>query len=117
MRHWISLTAMLFLVLPVAAGGDGLAGNWKVTIFEDGQYLNFWLVTLDAKDGKLTGEAQVMSKIPETTVTGVKVDGDLLKMAFKLANGVQFNFEGKLPRVGGKKFYGSITRGSNSTPA
>lgn len=117
MRHWTPLIALLLLIGPAQAGGDGLAGNWKVTIFEDGQYLNFWLLTLQAKDGKLTGEAQTLSRIPETTVTGVQIDGDLLHMGFKLANGVVFNFEGKLPRAGGKKIYGSITRGNNSTPA
>ncbi len=117
MRLWISLLAIALLAAPVHAGGEALAGNWKVTIFEDGQYLNFWLLKLEAKDGKLAGAADTIAKIPDTTVTNVQISGDLLTLTFKLANGVAFNFEGKLPRAGGKKILGSITRGSNSTPA
>jgi hypothetical protein len=117
MRTGLALFATFLFALPAAAQGDGLTGHWKVTIFEDNQYLNFWLVSFDVKDGKLAGEAQTLSRIPDTSITGVKVAGDLLNVSFKLANGVVFQFEGRLPRAGGKKIYGSITRGSNSTPA
>ncbi len=117
MRFCIPLLAAAILAAPVHAGGEALAGNWKVTIFEDSKYLNFWLLKLQANDGKLTGEAETIANIPETTITNVQVNGDLVTLTFKLANGVTFNFEGKLPRAGGKKILGSITRATASTPA
>lgn len=118
MRLRLVLLALFLLAGPVRAGGDALVGQWKVTIFEDGQNLNFWLLRLESKDGKLTGSVEPMtSRIPATKVSDISVDGDLLHLKLQLANNVVFRFEGKLPRAGAKKVLGSVNRGGSSTPA
>src|SRR4051794_24086046 len=118
MRLRLVLLALFLLAGPVQAGGDALAGQWKVTIFEDGQNLNFWLLRLESKDGKLAGSVESMTpRIPATKVRDISVDGDLLHLQLQLANGVVFRFEGKLPRAGAKKVLGSVNRGGMSTPA
>ena len=53
MRVSYALTALALVAISIAqAGNDGLAGNWKVSIFEEGQQHNFWLMKLENKDGK-----------------------------------------------------------------
>ena len=115
-------SALLFaglLVLPLAhAGDEGVAGNWKVTIFqEDGTQVSFWLVLLENKGGKLSGTVESLNKVPPTTLEGAKVTGDLLQFSLKLPKGAQvFDFQGKLP-AGGKKIFGSLARGALMIPA
>src|SRR5262245_23981313 len=56
MRISCVFLALTMLALPGAqAGTEGLAGNWKVVVFEEGQQMPLWLLQLQAKDGKLTG--------------------------------------------------------------
>jgi hypothetical protein len=118
MRYWIPFVAAALLAGPAWAGGEALAGQWKVTIYEDSQYLNFWLLKFTAKDGKVSGAAETLvAAIADTTVTNVQVGGDVVTFTLKLTNGIVFDFEGKLPRGGGKKILGSVTRSGNSIPA
>lgn len=110
--------ALLLILSPVAlAGGeDVLAGNWKVNLLEDGQVLNFWILKFESKDGKITGLAQNLRRVPPSTMDNVQLQGDLLLFTIRLNQQVQFSFEGKLPRPGAKKIYGSISRGGNQIP-
>ena len=118
MRLRLTLLTLLLGAGLARAGGDGIAGRWKVTIFEENQNLTFWLMTLEVKDGKLAASAETIApRVPPTKVTEARTDGDLLRFNLNLANGVTFRFEGKLPRAGGKKVFGSVTRGSSATPA
>jgi hypothetical protein len=117
MRLWTTLFATALLALPALAGGENLAGNWKISIYEDGKYLNFWLLKLQTKDGKLTGEVENLARIPPTSLTKVQVDGDLLNLQLKIEGGPTFTFEGKLPKAGGKRIYGSLAQGGGRVPA
>ena len=110
MRYGLSFAAAF-------AGGEALQGRWKLAIFEDGKTLNFWLLNFESKDGKVTGTAQTIAKIPRTKVADFAVVGEFAQFDLKLENGVVFRFEGKLPQAGGKKILGSITRSGMSTPA
>lgn len=114
----LSAFLLLGLCLPLArAGEEGVAGNWKVTILDDGNLIPFWLISLEDKGGKLSGSAQVLGKIPPTQITDVKIQGDLLLFGVRLKNGVTFDFEGKLPKAGGKKIFGILSRGPQTMVA
>jgi hypothetical protein len=125
MRFRILLVPLTLLAIgmllgpPAQAGGDGAAGNWKVTIFqEDGTQVTFWLVILENKGGKLGGTVESLNKVPATTLSEAKVSGDLLQFTLKLAKGGQvFDFQGRLPKAGGKKVFGSLARGPLMIPA
>lgn len=113
------------LMLAFAAGGaccgngragDAPAGNWKMTIFEDGQQVSFWIITLDEKDGKTTGQAQSLKNVPPTSLESLKVDGDVVRFVLKIKNGPTFDYEGKLPRLGAKKTFGSLSRSGSMIP-
>lgn len=107
--------ALLVFVGPAMAQADPLAGQWKVTLFRENQPLPFWLLTIDAKDGKYGADAQTLSNIPETTVSRITRKGDLVHMTFALSNGVVFQYEGLLA-PGGKKILGSLSRGGGASP-
>ena len=99
------------------AQGEGITGRWKFTFLQDGQSINFWVVDLLDKDGKLTGGVEpTRPGLPPGKITDAAIDGDLLRFALKLENGVEFRFEGKLPKAGGKKILGSVGRGGSLNP-
>ena len=119
MRLRIAALALLLSTIVVfaamtgraVADGDGLSGRWKFTFLQDGQPLNFWILDLDSKDGKLSGGVEpTRSGLPAGKINNPTVDGDLLRFALKLENGLELKFEGKLPRAGGKKILGSVQR-------
>ena len=96
------------------AGGDGIAGHWKFTFLQGADSVNFWMFDFENKDGKLYGSVQpIKADYPGGKISGMAIDGDLLRFVVKLENGIELNFEGKLPRAGGKKILGSVRRGSN----
>ncbi|MBY0523395.1 MAG: DUF1223 domain-containing protein [Gemmataceae bacterium] len=103
------LTGMVLVVSDgVRAADDNLAGNWKLTLTAPGQTVTFWLIKLEAKDGKLTGEViSTRDRIPKATVSDISVKDSLLRIALKV-DGDKFTFEGKLPPDGGKKITGSL---------
>ena len=122
MRHRIAALALVlsttFAGIAVA-GGDGIAGHWKFTFLQDAQAINFWVLDFESKDGKLTGGVEATRPgLPSGKLSDLVVDGDLLKFVLKLENGIEFRFEGKLPRAGGKKILGSVQRsGAPLNPA
>ena len=106
----------LFLLPRAQAGDEGVTGNWRVTILEDGNQVSFWLISLESKGGKLSGSAHPIGKVPPTALQDAKVSGDLLQFTLKLKNGPVFSFEGKLPKAGGKKIFGSLARSTQMIP-
>jgi hypothetical protein len=117
MRVICTTVVLVLFAIPAAwAGDDGVSGNWKMSIFEDGQQLPLWLVTLESKGGKLTGAIEPLRKVPPSSLSDVKLTGDRLTFTIKLG-GQPFGFEGKLPQAGGKKILGSFSRGPQMIPA
>lgn len=110
-----SLALLLAAGTLAQAGDDGVAGNWKLSIIEDGQQIPLWIVRLANKDGKLTGQTVPLRRVPASAVSDLKVTGDRLTFAIKLGNTL-FNFETRLPAPGGKKMYGSVARGGQMNP-
>jgi hypothetical protein len=125
MRLFIpAITFALVLALPLAAGEDGLSGSWKLSIFDGGRQISFWILSLKSKDGKLDVAASPLKGAPKVEVSQVRQTGDTFAMTFKatLAEGgqkvvVTFDYEGKLPKPGAKKIYGSLSQGNNTVPA
>ena len=108
--RFLAPCVLLGLLAPLAqAQDDGISGNWKVSLLQEGQQINFWLVHLENKDSKITGTGDpVLDQIPGVTVTG-QVEGDVLNLTLVLNKLVKAEFEGKLPKVGAKKIFGSVT--------
>ncbi len=115
------LTASICLAILTAAslraGDDGLAGNWKFNIYEDGQQISFWLLNFANKDGKWEGTVEPIARgVPRTTLDGLKITGDSLQFTLKIQKGPTFNVEAKLPKTGAKKIFGSLVRENSATP-
>lgn len=111
------LIASLFLPSLAHAGDEAIAGNWKVTILQNGNSVSYWLILFNNKGGKLGGTVELLGKVPDTTLHDAKVTGDLLEFTLKLSKGPTFHFEGKVPKAGAKKIFGSLARGNLITPA
>src|SRR5262245_42340336 len=113
--------AFLFLTLGLTAlhaGDDRLAGNWKLSLLDDGNPVPVWLVKLESKGGKLTGSADGLRRMPSATLEDARVEGDRLYFTIKVKgrDGSQnFTFEGILPKAGGKKILGSIPWGDDES--
>jgi len=116
-----ALAAGLLAVLPLAAGDDGLTGSWKFSIFDQGGQRTLWLVRLESKDGKLTATADPLKGAPKVKLEEVKQGGDTLSIKFRIADGgpreIIFEYEGKLPKPGAKKIFGSFSEGAMTLPA
>lgn len=98
-----------------AADGKIPTGIWKVTIWlGPGQDIPAWLVQLQVKDGKASGEATALNS-QKPTVRDVHVKDGQLFINFRAGNN-SLPFEGKLPAEGGKKILGTI-RVNQLTPA
>jgi thiol-disulfide isomerase/thioredoxin len=116
MRISCTLAALALLISFAQAGNDSLAGHWKVSLFEDGQQLNFWLLKLEVKDGKLTGSALSLRGVPPSKMGKVETKGDQLAFTISVA-GREFSFQGKLAKADAKKIMGSIRLGNRLIPA
>ena len=112
-----ALTLGLLLTLPhqTRAGDDGLTGYWKVTVDFGRQPTAIWLLHIQSKDGKITATGDPLKGAPKVKIEDAKVVGDLLTMrlnATLVQRGKQqvipFDFEGKLPKPGAKKIFGSL---------
>ena len=115
-----AITLGLVLALPLSAGEDGLTGTWKLSIFDGGQQISFWLLNMQSKDGKLAVTANVLKGAPNVQIKDIKQAGDTFTLKFQAAiqkQVVTFDYEGKLPKPGAKKIYGSLSQGGNTVPA
>jgi hypothetical protein len=109
---WAALAGLLLAGSGVAAD-DGLAGNWKLNLFLEGQHQPFWLLQLQQTEGKWTGK--VLAKggrdLPLPNVTDIRLADGLLRFALKVDT-TEFTFEGRLPQEQGKPILGSLLLGS-----
>jgi hypothetical protein len=116
-----ALAVTLLTVLPLAAGDDGLTGNWKFSIFDQRGQQTLWLIRLDSKDGKLTASADVLKGAPRVKLEDIKLGGDTFTIKFRVSGGgprdITFDYEGKLPKPGAKKILGSFSEGTVALPA
>jgi hypothetical protein len=125
MRLIISLLAVVFVTGPVAAQDDGLTGYWKFSIYEQGQPISFWLVHMEKdKDNKLIASAESLKGAPRVKLNDVKATGDTLTIKFEATifgqggpQKILFDYEGKLPKPGAKKIFGSLSQGGNMVPS
>jgi hypothetical protein len=101
---------LLLIVGGLRAADEPVSGIYKVTLLPGpGQASTFWLLKLDNKDGKWTGEtiaATLDERIPKAEVTDISLKDGVLRLTFKLESR-KFPFEG---RVGAdsKKISGSM---------
>jgi hypothetical protein len=124
MRLIISLLAVAIMAAPAAAQDEGLTGYWKFNILQDSQLTPFWLVNLDKnKDNRLTVTTESYKGAPRAKVTEAKLTGDTLIIKFQITintpTGPQqgsLEFEGKLPKPGAKKMFGSLAVETNMFP-
>src|SRR6516165_7715861 len=117
MRISCFLLLVALLTVPFAQAGNGdAAGNWKVSIFEQGQQHHFWLIKLEKKDGKMTGSAVGLRGVPASKMGKVEVKGDRLTFTIGVAE-KEFHFEGKLNKADAKKIMGLIRIGNRNIPA
>jgi hypothetical protein len=102
----------------VRAADEPAAGIYKVNILRPGGQTTLWLLKLDNKDGKWSGDtiaATVSDDPPKAAVANVGVKEGMLRLTFKLES-AKFPFEGKLP-ADGKKIVGTLNAGQNWIPA
>src|SRR5262245_14921775 len=111
--------AVIVLGLALSAarrGHEGLAGNWKLSLLEDGQPVPIWLMKLENKEGKLSGTMEGLRRFPPAQLADVKIQGDRLYFTIKIKTkaGLQsIAFEGVLPKAGGKKILGAMPWGED----
>jgi len=115
MRYFLASLLLLGCVLNAPAQTAPAAGNWTVTIVEEGQEYTLWIVSLQNMDGKLAGKAFPMRRVRDTELSGLRIAGDQLQFSLKM-NGTVFGIECKLPQPGAKKMYGSATQGASVNP-
>lgn len=117
MRLTAALLACLLLAPSAWAGGETLRGGWKLVLQRQGQQIPFWLLTFAEKDGKLAATAApLIADLPPTLVGDMKIDGDLVHFGLSLRKGPRFDFEGRLPRAGAKKVFGSLSTDGSVVP-
>ncbi len=117
MRFWISFASLIFiLVAPLHANPKTLEGNWKVSFFQRGQELSFWMVKLKAQGEKLTGTVDPKKGVPPSSIEDMGLNKQLLTFSIDV-RGQKFNFEFLVPEKKASELKGSIARGSLVLPA
>jgi hypothetical protein len=102
---------LLFLPWPVQAGGEkGLAGNWKITIYQQGQGETPWLLKIEQKDGKWTGSC--LSALSEELLKASRLGkfelkGEQLRFTVNIEED-SLQFDIKVPKDGGKVLKGTF---------
>ena len=115
-----AVTFALLVTGPIFAGDDGLTGNWKLSIFDGGQQVSFWLINLESKDAKLKVTADPLKGAPKVDVKEAKLHGDTFSLKFQAniqKQVISFEYEGKLPKPGAKRILGSLSQGGSTVPA
>jgi len=118
-RYSTALLAGLLLVFLGEAGAADPtpAGSYKVTLLLPDERPTFWILKLDPKDAKLTGEVvATREKVPPTTLSEVIVKDGILRLMLEV-KGQKFAFEGKVPAEANKKILGTIVLGRQISPA
>lgn len=111
----VLLVGLLLAALGWASAADtpaGPAGNWKFSFLSQGRLVNPWILKLEQKDGKWTGEVVATAEgAPKgVTVDDVSIKGDQFSLNL-IIQGQKLNFEGKLAQGKEKKVLGSLLLG------
>src|ERR1051325_3406683 len=117
MRIAISALFLVAAGTPAFAQDDGLSGYWKFNIYEGNQPVTYWLVQLTSgKDSKLTATADALRGMRRARFEELKRDGDLLTFKVTMTEQTEvdirtviFDYQGRLPKPGAKKIFGSIS--------
>ncbi len=107
-RTWWALLIGLLLVSAGAASAaeaEGPAGTYRFSF----QGQTYWLIKLEAKDGKWSGAvlATAQGIPPRAKLDEATVNGDSVSFSLKLQEQV-LSFDGRLPKEKGKKVLGSL---------
>jgi thiol-disulfide isomerase/thioredoxin len=114
---WLLLTGV------AVATAEVPAGNYKFTLFVQGQTPTLWLLKLDNKDKAVVGEVVASrAQVPPAKITDLTVKDGMLKLSMELKTKgpqpVKVSFEGKVPTDPmAKKITGSFIQGSEILPA
>src|SRR6266851_21392 len=115
------LVAAFLLAGPVLAADDAPVGvgNWRVSILEGNEKLTYWLVQLEAKEGKWSGKVLATGEeVPPSTLEELSANAERVRFAVKMKGQSQaFSLEVKLPKEPTKTLYASISRGRLMTTA
>lgn len=120
---WACLCGTVLAVPSTAsAAAEPLSGNWKLSVSVPGQNqtlqtLTLWLIKLQSRDGKWTGDvlASDEERVGKATLVDLKVGPELLRFMLK-GQQLSVPFEGKLPGTA-KTILGSVVLGSQTFPA
>jgi hypothetical protein len=113
------LAGLAVLTAASASSAAELAGNWKLSFFEEAHPITFGLVKFEAKGGKLAATLLAVNskRVPEGgAIEDTSVAGDRLRFTFRVKN-QDILFEGTLPRDGSKQMVGSLAIGRQVVPA
>jgi thiol-disulfide isomerase/thioredoxin len=116
----LMILSLLWLISPenAALGAENeLAGNWKLTLYAEGQEISFWIIKLESKEGKWSGSMTATdARQRGSTLENLQIMGDILRFTVKNP-GQELNFEGKMPAAKGDKILGSIAVSKQMTTA
>jgi hypothetical protein len=111
--------AGLLLLAPgyALAQRQGLAGNWKFSLWGAQGEQTLWLLQLETKDGKWTGKVlDAADRIAAATLDDLKVTADQIRFTVKV-QGNSIYFEGQVPKGPADKVLGNVELGRQVTPA
>src|SRR5262245_620247 len=109
-----TLPALILLAagtMPARAAEGDLTGNWKLVLLTPERPI-FWLVSLETKEGKLTGSVlDARPRLPVPTVKEVVAADGKFSLTFEIrgAQGSRaIKFDGVMPKEAGKPIRGTI---------
>jgi thiol-disulfide isomerase/thioredoxin len=118
-RIYWALPAVLAVALaaPLQGADETPTDTWKTTLYLEGQPQPFWILKLQNKEGKWTGDIAVTNeRVPKTTLSDFKVIDGIMSFTVKFGE-VTLQFQGKAPAAGARKFSGSFKQGATLVPA
>jgi hypothetical protein len=98
-----------------AADAPPLAGNWKIIVAQDDSGRAFWLLKLENKDGKWSGDVSSFEGILPAKLQKLSVEKDTLHFTLALDRG-SLACEVKVPATPGDKLLGAANTGRGFIP-
>jgi hypothetical protein len=116
--QWALLAVLaVALAAPIQGADETPSDTWKTTLYLQGQPQPLWILKLQNKDGKWTGDIAVTTEqVPKTTLSDLKVIDGIMSFTLKFGE-VTLQFEGKAPAAGAKRFNGTFKQGAGLVPA
>ncbi len=119
LRASLAFLAGVLLAAPgvVRAADADLAGNWKVTLYLDGQNRLLWLLKVEKKDNKWTGEiVAAAQQAPKATLSDLTVKDDQLQFNVAVEKQGRLRFTTQVPADGAKEMLGSLSGNDSVIP-